>query len=147
MDTFSITNATRGPAPRVAFSAIKERVLGKRYALSLVFVGKARMRRLNASYRDVDAPTDILSFPLSKNSGEIVIHIDSAKKKARAFGYSGTEYLVFVFIHGLLHLKGYSHGRTMEKLEDLWCSRFGIPPPLRTVSFPPHHGTQNRSRD
>jgi len=131
MKAFSITNTTRGTLPRVVFSRIKERILGKHYELSVVFVGEERMRRLNREHRGIDTATDILSFPLSKHSGEIFIHLASAKKKASVFSLKTTHYVAFIFIHGCLHLKGYAHGRTMETLEDSWCRSFDIPPPAR----------------
>jgi probable rRNA maturation factor len=105
---------------------IKEKVLGKKYELSLTFIGDTRMRSLNQAYRKKDSTTDILSFPLSKTSGEIFISQKAADKKAKTFGMTSKEYLTFVFIHGLLHLEGRKHGRTMEKLEDSWCKKFGI---------------------
>lgn len=129
MDTFSVQNGTRGRLPRVPFSVIKEKILGKRYELSLAFVGDARMRTLNREYRDKDKTTDILSFPLSKTSGEIFISMNAAKKKAQQFGMTVNDYFIFLFIHGCLHLEGRTHGRTMEKLEDSWCNVFGVTVP------------------
>lgn len=129
--TYSLSNGTRQNTPRVPFSRIKERILGTSYELSVTLVGSTRMRTLNRIYRKKDAPTDILAFPLAHSRGEIVLHVDTAKKKSHEFGLSPTQYLTYVFIHGCLHLKGMDHGRTMEKQEDVWCARFGIPSPKR----------------
>lgn len=126
MDTFSITNGTRSSLPRVPFSQIKEKILGKRYELSLTFIGDARMCTLNKKYRKKNTTTDILSFPLSKTSGEIFISTNAAEKKARQFEMNSRDYLTFLFIHGLLHLKGHAHGRTMDRLEDSWSKHFGV---------------------
>ena len=126
MDTFSITNGTQGTIPRVPFSVIKDKVLGKRYELSLTFIGDTRMRTLNHAYRNKDTTTDILSFPLSKESGEIFISQKEATRQSKKFDMSPRDHLTFLFIHGLLHLKGLKHGRTMEKLEDRWCKQFGV---------------------
>ena len=128
MDTYSVTNATRSSLPRGDFSYIKDHILGKRYTLSVVYVSRARMQKLNRTYRKKNEPTDILSFPLSKTSGEIILHLESVKKKSKTFGLSFRAYLTFLFIHGCLHLKGHEHGRTMEKLEDRWCSVLNTPP-------------------
>lgn len=125
-DDFSITNATRGALPRIAFSNMKEAIMGKGYSLSLVFIGDQRMRTLNRTSRGKDATTDILSFPLSKASGEIFISLQEASKRSKKFGLPPTKYLTFLFIHGLLHLKGHDHGRTMEQLEKRWCKQFNI---------------------
>ncbi len=131
MDTYSVTNATRSPLPRGDFSYIKDRILGKRYTLSVVYVSRAKMQKLNHTYRKKNEPTDILSFPLSKTHGEIVLHADTVKKKSKTFELSPRAYLTFLFIHGCLHLKGHQHGRTMEKLEDRWCKALNTPPPTR----------------
>lgn len=126
MDTFSIQNGTRGSLPRVPFSDIKDEILGKKYELSLVFIGDTRMRTLNKKYRKKDVTTDILSFPLSRNTGEIFISQKEAARRSKGFDMKPRDHLIFLFIHGLLHLKGLTHGRTMEKLEDRWCKRFGV---------------------
>ena len=55
------------------FNSIKEVVLGKKYDLSFAFVGPKKMRETNKLYRDKDYATDILSFELEKNAGEILI--------------------------------------------------------------------------
>ncbi|MEK7135127.1 MAG: rRNA maturation RNase YbeY [Patescibacteria group bacterium] len=105
--SLSITNQTRRPLPRVDFANIKDRILGKKYELSLVFCGPALSKRLNKTYRDKDHATNVLSFPISKTAGEIFIDLSTLK------GFSVTH----LFIHGSLHLKGMSHGDKMEKLE------------------------------
>jgi probable rRNA maturation factor len=104
--TFLVTNKTKRPLPRGPFLKIKNKALGKSYDLSLVFVGNALSHKLNLSYRGKDKPTNVLSFPLSKTSGEIFIDLSLAKKE-----------VVFLFIHGVLHLKGMQHGATMEREE------------------------------
>jgi probable rRNA maturation factor len=105
--------------------------MGDAYALSIAFVGNTAMRRLNRTHRKKDKTTDILSFGLSKQSGEIVISLTEAAKRARAFGMKPSDYLPFLFVHGLLHLKGYDHGKTMERLEKRHCTQFKIPFPQR----------------
>jgi probable rRNA maturation factor len=131
MDTCAIKNGTRSIVPRVPFSRIKDEILGAEYQLSLVFIGDTKMRRLNSTYRHKDATTDILSFPLSKNSGEIFFSPREVKKRAPRFHLSTRDHFVFLFIHGCLHLKGMQHGRTMERLEDSWCAHFGFKKPQR----------------
>ncbi len=99
------------------FLAIKDHVLGKKYVLSLVFANKKTVTDLNKQYRDKDYTPNILSFPYSKNHGEIFIHLPTAKKQAPDFEMDFDTYLVFLFIHGCLHLKGMEHSSTMEELE------------------------------
>jgi len=131
MRMFSLKNGTRRTIPRVPFSRIAEKMTGRSYELSVAFVGDRRMRRLNRTYRNSDRVTDVLAFPLGEKSGEILLNLRAVEKKSKAFGLSPRNYLTFVFIHGILHLKGLTHGRTMEKLEDTWCRKFGVPHKVR----------------
>ncbi len=108
------------------FEQMKTKILGKSYDLSVAFVGPARMRQLNLAYRNLDKPTDILSFPLSETEGEIYICLSEAKKEAKKFERSYENFLGFLFIHGLIHLKGFDHGSTMESIEARFRKEFGI---------------------
>ena len=67
------------------FELIKEAVLGKNFELSLVFCSAKKIQNLNKIYRNINKPTDILSFPLSKNSGEIFICKSEARKMMAEF--------------------------------------------------------------
>jgi len=127
-ESFAITNKTKGnlPTGRLPFQALKETVLGKNYALSLVFVTTKESQKLNKIYREKNKPTNILSFPLNDQTGEIVICPTIAKQEAPKFDRSFENYLGFLFIHGLLHLKGFDHGSTMENEEQKIRTQFGI---------------------
>ncbi|MFA6270102.1 MAG: rRNA maturation RNase YbeY [Candidatus Paceibacterota bacterium] len=103
---------------------IKEDILGKRYELSFAFVNKARIKFLNKTYRQKNEATDILSFPLDKKSGEILICKEIAKIKSKKFGMTFADYLLFLVIHGNLHLKGLEHSDKMEKYELTYYSRY-----------------------
>jgi len=107
----------KGKQPRLPFALIAEHVLGKKYQLDLVLCSSTLSRRLNKTYRGKDTPTNILSFPLSENEGEIFIDVRKARSQAKRFGRSETDFILFLFIHGVLHLKGLSHGSRMEELE------------------------------
>ena len=99
------------------FSRLKNTVLGRQYELSLVFIDQKRSRELNKTYRKKNKPTNVLSFPLSKKSGEIFIDLVTSKSEAKKFGMSFTQFVKYLFIHGILHLKGMRHGATMENAE------------------------------
>ncbi|GMU74087.1 MAG: hypothetical protein AMXMBFR44_2860 [Candidatus Campbellbacteria bacterium] len=92
-------------------------VLGRSYDLSVVFVGDARSRTLNRTYRRKDKPTNVLSFPLSKNSGELYLDLPLCMREAPLFDATPHRHVYFLFVHGLLHLKGLDHGARMERLE------------------------------
>jgi len=107
----AIVNLTKRPARSGPFAKLKEKILGHDYDLSLVFAGPALMRKLNRERRNKDKVANVLSFPLTKNSGEIFI-------KLPATDFS----LPNLFIHGLLHLKGLAHGSKMETEEKKFLS-------------------------
>lgn len=114
------------PIPRDLLLRMKDAVLGPRYDLSVAFVSPREMRRLNATYRGVDAPTDILSFPLSNESGEVLLCMREVTRRASQFQRTPQIYLRFLVIHGLLHLKGCAHGSRMEEQEIKFRKKFGI---------------------
>jgi len=123
---FQIKNNTRKNKPAVPFDKIKQVVLGKEYEVSLVLIGDQLSQRLNREYRKINKPTNILTFPLSKDSGEIFINLNLAKKQAIQFERKYNEFIGFLFIHGLLHLKGYEHSSKMEKEEKKIRRKFNL---------------------
>ncbi len=127
-ETFVISNTTRTVPPfsGLLCERIKNAVLGKNYNLSVAFIGEKRSRTLNRTYRHKDKPTDILSFPLSKNEGEIFINPNRAKIEARKFGRSYKNFLLFLLIHGFCHLKGMTHGSRMESIERKFRNKFKV---------------------
>jgi rRNA maturation RNase YbeY len=114
----TISNTTkRKRLPALPFSDIADKVLGKKYDLSLVFIGHAKSRTLNRTYRGKDKPTNVLSFPYEKNSGEIFIDLAKVQAELKKFDSTFEYHLGYLFIHGVLHLKGMDHGSIMDKAE------------------------------
>jgi probable rRNA maturation factor len=104
---------------------MRDAVLVKNYELSLVFIGNKKSRVLNKKHRGKDKSASILSFPLSKKEGEIFICLDTAKRDARKFEMKKSKFIGFLFIHGLMHLKGFKHGSTMKRAEKkIWLKFF-----------------------
>ncbi len=124
--TFSILSKHRPRVARAVFVRMKDAVLGKRYELNVACVERSTMRKLNKKYRDKSSSTDILSFPLSNRSGEIVFSMKDVEKQAPLFKRGTSNFLAFLFIHGLLHLKGYAHGSRMERQEKKFRRKFKI---------------------
>ena len=122
----SIANTKKGKLPRLPFLKLKNAILGGKYELSVVFANPAEMRKLNRIYRGKNKPADVLAFPLSKNNGEIFLCVSEIKKRAGDFGREGDKLAGFFLIHALVHLKGLSHGSTMEKTEGRFRNAFGI---------------------
>ena len=103
---------------------VKSDILGKRYELSFAFIDKNRSRFLNKTYRKKDTPTDVLSFSLEKNNGEILICPEIAKIKSKKTEMTYPNYLLFLVIHAMLHLKGMEHSSKMERYEFTYYSRY-----------------------
>jgi probable rRNA maturation factor len=118
-----LTNTTRSKY-RVPFLEIKNDILGASYQLSLALVGEKRARLVNQRARHKDYVPNVLSFPLSKTAGEIYLTPSVSKREARNFEHTEREHLIFLYIHGLLHLKGYDHGRRMEDLEVRFLKKY-----------------------
>lgn len=112
--------------PSLPYEALKNDILGKTYDLSLVFVGPDRAQKLNEEYRQKDYVPNVLSFPLDETSGEIYITPSVAKTEAKRFGHSYKAHVGYLYIHGLMHLKGYDHGPKMERLEERFMERYKL---------------------
>lgn len=123
---FEITNKTKGKLPRLPFEEMKNTVLGKKHSISLVFVGDTTSKKLNKKFRGKDKAANVLSFPLTENEGEIFINPTQAKKDAKKFNTTPNKFIGFLFIHGLLHLEGYTHSSTMEDKEQTLRKKFNV---------------------
>ncbi len=121
---FSITNKTKGKLPSLPFLLIKNDILGENYSLSIAFIGKAKSKELNNTYRKINKSTNILSFPLSKKEGEILLCPELVKKETKKFGRNFRELLGFLVIHGMLHLEGMEHSSTMERRENFYDKKY-----------------------
>lgn len=119
-----IISSTKSGFPALPFEAMKNDILGRSYQLSLSFVGETRGRRLNQETRGKSYVPNVLSFPLSESAGEIYITGAVAKREAHKWDHTYKEHVAFLFIHGLLHLKGHDHGEEMEKLEARWLKKY-----------------------
>ena len=121
----TVTSSVR-KYPKLHYEKIKNAILGKSYVLSLVFIGKTRAQGLNKRYRGKTYLPNVLSFPLDKNAGEIYITPYTATSESKEFEMTPDGYIGYLFIHGLLHLKGYPHGDTMEKAEKKYTALFKL---------------------
>ena len=121
----SIKNLTRSYRghPSV-FSAIAKDVLPG-WDISLAFVGEAKARALNKQLRDKDYVPNVLSYTLGKKSAEIIICPSEAARQAPAFQLPASSFLLLLFIHGALHIRGWVHGARMERCERNLLATYG----------------------
>lgn len=125
---FSIVNKTRMQIPVLPFALLKEDILGKKYSISIALVDEKTIHKINKEHRNKDKPTNVLSFLLSKKDGELILCPSLIKKESKDpeknFGKSFESLLLFLVIHGMLHLKGYEHSSRMDKAETFYCKKY-----------------------
>lgn len=105
--------------------------------IELILTDDSEIKKINKEFRNIDKPTDVISFPLAEtpNSplGVIVISIDRVLEAAQNYGHSPSDELALLFIHGLLHLLGYDHeidsGQMREKEKEI-IKRYELPESL-----------------
>jgi rRNA maturation RNase YbeY len=142
MATLSIRNLTRRATPVLPFTDAVQAVLPA-WDISLVFATPAKALDLNQSLRNKTYTPNVLSYEVGKKNGEIVICLAEAKKQAPSFDLESSAFVLFLFIHALLHLKGMQHGLTMESRERTLLARF-VPDTNKNGTT---HRNRNRHRD
>ena len=100
--------------------------------VNIILTTPVEIQRINNIYRNIDKPTDVLSFPMFEKEeikdflkskhcnikevlGDIVVSVEKVKEQAKEYGHSEKRELAFLAVHGLLHLLGYDH---MEKEDE-----------------------------
>lgn len=98
--------------------------------VDITIVDDEEIHSLNREYRNVDRPTDVLSFALDEDGGEpelvggpeehllgdIIISAETAQRQAEEFGHGLEREIVYLAVHGLLHLLGYDHMTDEDKV-------------------------------
>jgi probable rRNA maturation factor len=154
-DTSSGAEATVRRALSEAAIAIganfKDRVL------AVLLTDDAAVRRLNAQWRGIDKPTNVLSFPPAPNVGaqmaavtslgDIAIAFETTAREAETEGKPFDHHLVHLAVHGFLHLLGHDHdseaaATTMEQLERVILARLHVPNPYLTPRKVAPHALQ-----
>ena len=91
--------------------------------LSISFVDDVQIQELNRRYLGRDKPTNVLAFSMREGAfaslqpqllGDVIISVDTARRQSNRFGLNGTEMVVLLMIHGILHLLGYEHEGTKK---------------------------------
>lgn len=114
--------------------------------ISVVFIDNQQIHELNRDYRGKDAPTDVLSFPLSEGDqyeinhdtgavllGDVAISMEKAVEQADKYGHSLEREIGFLTAHSVLHLLGYDHENgglervRMREKEEQVMTQLGLP--------------------
>jgi probable rRNA maturation factor len=118
--------------------------------ISVLVTDDATLHQLNRDYRNVDAPTDVLSFADDEESdaapipfvrppdtprylGDLAISYERVVAQASEYGHSRARELAFLTVHGVLHLLGYDHERgiadqaVMRAREEVIMQQIGLP--------------------
>jgi probable rRNA maturation factor len=128
--------------------------------LAIVLADDSTVRTLNRTWRDKDAPTNVLSFPVEgvptghgtrRLLGDIVIAYETTAREAQAQGKSFADHLVHLAVHGFLHLAGYDHvhddeAETMERLESAILAELAVVNPHAAPRPHPAPPRRNRGR-
>ncbi|MBR5914357.1 MAG: rRNA maturation RNase YbeY [Selenomonadaceae bacterium] len=110
------------------------KVIGELYGvenseLSITLTDDEHIHELNKNFRGIDKPTDVLSFAFRESDepeilnpqveilGDIIISLERAKIQAADFGHSYLREVIFLTVHGILHLLGYDHIEEEDRIE------------------------------
>ncbi len=111
-----VTQALRGLIRRAVNGALRYEGFEKDAEVSVTLTTAEGIKELNAEYRDKDAVTDVLSFPIFDDTedevavlGDIVLCLSRAKEQAEEYGHSFEREVAFLTVHSVLHLLGYDH--------------------------------------
>ena len=103
----------------------------KPFSLSFLLVDDKTIWEINRRYRNVDRPTDVISFAYDDDAsdgdlpiddlGEVIVSLDTAKKQALLYSHPLEREVAFLYIHGFLHLLGYDHMKSEEEAEKMFA--------------------------
>lgn len=108
---------------------------------NVILVDNETIHEINKTYRNIDAPTDVISFALEDNKdfpinnyrilGDIYVSIDKVEEQSKLYEHSFLRELAFLTIHGFLHLLGYDHmniddEKVMFSKQELILNEYGI---------------------
>ena len=121
--SIGIFNKTEEKIDKIFVRKVVKHTLKKMEAekseVNIIFVGLEEIHEINKTYRNVDRPTDVISFALEDTEdvtvyeervlGDIYICLDKVHEQAKEYGHTEIREMAFLIVHGLLHLLGYDH--------------------------------------
>ena len=114
---------------RCVKAVLQEEGITEPCEISVLITDDAEIKELNREYRNVNAPTDVLSFPMQELEpgkfdpsliepdpessllplGDIIISLERAKAQAEEYGHSIGREVAYLTVHSMFHLLGYDH--------------------------------------
>lgn len=133
-NSVKVTPALRSLVKKCCDAVLEHEKISDDAQISVTFVDNVQIHELNREYRDVDRPTDVLSFPLGENGeydidnssgaillGDIVISAEKALEQAEEYGHSPEREIAFLTVHSMLHLLGYDHETSKKDEEQMFA--------------------------
>ncbi len=124
-DIIPVSYALKMLVRRAILATLEYEGVTRHCEVSLTFTDNEGIRALNRAYRQIDKPTDVLSFPLfeedetQKQLGDIVLSLERCRAQAEEFGHSFERECAFLTVHSTLHLLGYDHVNSEEEDADM----------------------------
>lgn len=122
-----IINKTKS-ASHIQWKAIQEAIVGKNFDVSVALIRENEMRRIRRilrknkrtrAFAKKHKRSNVFAFLLGTHEGEIILNHDEIRKETKKMKESFRMRLIYLYIHGLLHLKGYTHKtkRAVDSME------------------------------
>ena len=131
-DFLEVRAAMRSCVRRAIFNTLAYEGFERDVEVSVTFTDNAKIKELNAQYRNKDCATDVLSFPMFDNFddfdvlpapiplGDIVISLERAYLQGHHLFHSVYREVSFLTVHSVLHLLGYDHETSKEDEEEMF---------------------------
>jgi len=125
VQTEPIPNLYETLMKRVIRTAVAEQFPNHKFEVNVTICDDATIHQINKEHRNIDKPTDVLSFPfydfdtpeITTLLGDIIISRDTAYRQAEEYGHSPKREFCFLAAHSALHLLGYDHETEAEREE------------------------------
>ena len=124
-DLFPVPYALKILVRRAIEATLVYEGVGGHSEVSVTFTDNEGIRALNREYRQIDTPTDVLSFPLfeenenARQLGDIVLSLERCREQGEEFGHGFERECAFLTVHSTLHLLGYDHVNNEEEERDM----------------------------
>ena len=112
----------------------EEKIENSKLSITITLTNPENIQKINKEYRNIDKPTDVLSFPMFEKQeleekiknedfehedilGDIIISIQKVQEQAKEYEHSFERELSYMVVHGFYHLMGYDHIKEEDKAQ------------------------------